>query len=45
MNVVKLPIKKRTIVGWRQLDRRKSELRSKQRAAQSLGVKPVGPAT
>lgn len=32
---------KRVIVGWRQLDRHKAEIRSKQRSAQALVTKRV----
>jgi len=36
---VKPPIQKRTIIGWRQLDRRKAEIRSKRQSTLALTTK------
>lgn len=41
MTVAKLQPRKRTIVGWRQLERRKTEIRSKMRASHALTAKKV----
>ena len=41
MTVAKLQPRKRTIVGWRQLERRRAEIRSKMKASHALTSKRV----